>query len=152
MSNSRPFPPQLLMVIGLMVLSAVISIFTTKVLLKERNWDRHDEADGHQWLQETLELTPEQATRVNALEPTYREQRAQLQRDFQNRIEQLRQHLVQSESFTDDTRQAIHELHVVHGALQELSIRHYYDMLQVLPADKQEKLRDIASEALSTPQ
>lgn len=135
-----------------MVLSAIISILTTKVLLKQPRWERHDEVDGHQWLQETLALTPEQAASVNALEPEYREERARLQREFQERIEQLRQHLVQSEAFTDETRHAIHELHQVHGALQELSIRHFYDMLQVLPADKQAKLKDIASEALSTPQ
>lgn len=142
----------MLMVIGLMVLSAVISVFTTSVLLKEQNWDRHNETHGHQWLRDTLALTPEQAERVNALEPDYRAERARLQREFQERVEQLRQHLVESEAFTDETRHAIHELHQVHGALQELSIRHFYDMLHALPADKQAKLKDLASEALSTPQ
>jgi len=36
--------------------------------------------------------------------------------------------------------------------LQELSIQHYYDMLNVLPPEKQAKLRELAIKALSQPE
>lgn len=86
------------------------------------------------------------------MEPAYREERAKLQGDFQERILTLRDLIVGSDELTPEVRHAIHELHIVHGRLQELSINHYYEMMNALPADKQKRLKEIAVQALSTPE
>ncbi|MDA3874371.1 MAG: TolC family protein [Kiritimatiellae bacterium] len=51
-----------------------------------------------------------------------------------------------------EVEHAIHQLHEVHGELQNLSIVHFYKMISALPPEKQEKLRAMAVEALSQPE
>jgi Spy/CpxP family protein refolding chaperone len=97
-------------------------------------------------------LTAEEAAAGDEFEPEYRQQRAELQAQFQTKVEQLRKEITTSDEFSDRAKQMIHELHIIHGKLQELSIHHYYQMMHVLPAEKQAHLRDIAAKALSVPQ
>ncbi|MGJ8640261.1 MAG: periplasmic heavy metal sensor [Opitutaceae bacterium] len=140
------------LVFGLILVCIAVSSITSKLLTGQHDWQQHDHADGHQWLHKELNLTPEEAEAVDEFEPEYRQQRAALQAQFQAKVEQLRKEITTSDEFSDRAKQMIHELHIVHGQLQELSIHHYYQMMHVLPADKQARLRDIAAKALSVPQ
>lgn len=137
---------------GLILLCVIVSAVTSNLLTSSADWSKHDELDGHQWLQDELNLSPEELAAINAFEPEYRQNRAALQKQFQSKIEELRQEIVSSDEFSGEAEVIIHELHVIHGQLQELSIRHYYQMMQVLPPEKQERLRNIAAKALSVPQ
>ncbi|MGE9290633.1 MAG: periplasmic heavy metal sensor [Puniceicoccales bacterium] len=140
------------LVIALIVLCVMVSAITLQLMPRESDWSRHDESGGHQWLHQELDLTPEEAARVDELEPEYRLQRTELQDEFQAKIAELRQEIVVSDEFSPQVAELIHELHIIHGQLQELSIRHYFQMMQVLPVEKQALLRDIAARALSVPQ
>lgn len=140
------------LVFGLIIVCVGVSSITSKFLSDQADWQQHDHANGHQWLYEELNLTPEEASAVDEFEPEYRQQRAELQAQFQAKVEQLRQEITTSDEFSDQARKMIHELHIIHGQLQELSIHHYYQMMHVLPAEKQAHLRDIAAKALSVPQ
>ncbi len=136
----------------LIVFCVGISYFVTGLMVRNgQSWE-HDEEHGHHWLHEELGLTAEETAAVDAFEPEYRRDRAKLLAEFNERIANLRGLLVERESYSSDVDAAIHELHGVHGALQELSIRHYYDMMSVLPPEKKEKLRKLAVEALSEPE
>lgn len=140
------------LVFGLIIVCVGVSSITSKFLSSQPDWQRHDHANGHQWLHEELNLTTEEAGAVDEFEPEYRQQRAELQAQFQTKVDQLRKEITTSDEFSDRAKQMIHELHIIHGKLQELSIHHYYQMMHVLPAEKQAHLRDIAAKALSVPQ
>ena len=140
------------LIFGLIILCVAVSSITSKFLLGQADWQQHDNANGHQWLHEELNLTAEEAAAVDEFEPEYRQQRAELQAQFQTKVEQLRKEITKSDEFSDRAKQMIHELHIIHGKLQELSIHHYYQMMHVLPAEKQAHLRYIAAKALSVPQ
>ncbi|NBD38820.1 MAG: periplasmic heavy metal sensor [Verrucomicrobia bacterium] len=140
------------LVAALLAVCVVVSLLTASMVKGDGDRDRHEEADGHQWLRQELDLTDEQAAAIDAFEPEYRRERARLQQQFEARIEQLREAIMASDEFSPQVRERIHELHVVHGRLQELSIRHYYRMLGVLPPEKQDRLRRLAGKALSVPQ
>ncbi len=151
MNASGPFRtalPVLLLVIGL---CAVVSYLTTRWALRDSSW-RHDDPHGHAWLSQELDLTPEQTEAINSFDAAYRAERARRQDDFRQRIARLRDMLMTHDRFTPEVGDAIHQLHLVHGDLQELSIRHFYDMLSVLPPEKQARLRSLAGEALSEPE
>ena len=136
----------------LVVVCAGVSYFVTGLMVRrEQSWE-HDEEHGHDWLHEELNLTLTEIAAVDAFEPDYRRDRAKLLADFNGQIAKLRGLLVERESYSAEVDAAIHELHGVHGALQELSIRHYYDMMSVLPPEKKEKLRKLAVEAISEPE
>lgn len=140
------------LVAALLAVCVVVSLLTASMVEGDGGWERHEEANGHQWLRQELDLTADQAAAIDAFEPAYRRERAQLQRQFEERIEQLRQAIMASEEFSPQVAESIHDLHIVHGRLQELSIRHYYQMMSVLPPDKQDRLRNLAGKALSVPQ
>lgn len=137
---------------GLIVLCIIVSSITSSFLIKEKDWSHHDEENAHQWLHKELNLSPEEEGAIDVFELEYRHERAVLQEQFQLKIEDLREHIIHSDDFSEEAKLKIHELHIVHGQLQELSIRHYYQMLHVLPPDKQAKLRKLAVSALSIPQ
>lgn len=143
------------LVIWISVLLAVcvgVSYFVTRLMVgSDPSW-KHVEAHGHHWLHEQLALTEEEVEAVDAFEPNYRSERSRLLAEFDSRIEKLRELLVEQDRFSPQVNASIHELHAVHGALQELSIRHYYDMMSVLPPEKKERLKKLAVEALSEPE
>lgn len=138
--------------VSLILLAGLGSFLTLKIMNRGTDWSHHDEPNGHQWLHEELNLTADEAAAVDAFEPAYRERRVKLMETFHNKIRNLQKLLVSSSAYSMEVEHAIHELHLVHGDLQELSIRHYFQMMSVLPPEKQEHLKQIATEALSTPE
>jgi Spy/CpxP family protein refolding chaperone len=134
---------------GMILICVVVSFLTTRLMVNKSDWSQHD---GHQWLHQELDLSDKEAAKIDALEPEYRKERAELEEDFQQRILMLRDLIVNSQELTPEVRHAIHELHIVHGQLQELSIKHYYEMMNALPKDKHIRLKEIAVQALSIPE
>jgi Spy/CpxP family protein refolding chaperone len=133
-----------------MATASLVTLVTLE-LMPKADWNQHDQADGHLWLHEELGLTAEEAAAIDQFESPYREERSRLNAEFEKRIDRLASLLRESDGVTPEVTHAVHELHSVHGQLQELSIRHYFEMLSVLPPEKQAKLRQLAVEALSTP-
>lgn len=147
-------PPVLKTILCIAILISVCTVLTftiTNWLMGVKKW-QHDEPSGHQWLKQELSLNEEETVGINAFEAKYHKERAQLQKEFQEKIDVLAQLIRQGDAYSDEVNHAIHQLHDVHGRLQKLSIEHYYEMLSVLPPDKQEKLRNLAVEALSQPE
>ena len=137
---------------GIIIICVFVSFLTTRLIVDNSDRRQHDVEHGHQWLHQKLDLSDREAAKIDALEPEYRKERAELEEDFQQRILMLRDLIVNSQELTPEVRHAIHELHIVHGQLQELSIKHYYEMMNALPKDKQIRLKEIAVQALSIPE
>jgi hypothetical protein len=131
---------------------AGVSFFTAHWVMQGKEWKHDEPHHGHAWLHEELGLTADEAARIDVFEGGYRAQRAELQAEFNKRIENLAKIIRDNDSFSEEVTHAVHELHEVHGDLQNLAISHYYEMLSVLPSDKQEKLKALAVEALSQPE
>lgn len=129
-----------------------VSFVTTQWFSKSQNDWNHDMTHGHHWLHEALQLTEKEKAAIDAFEGDYRSDRERLIKEFDSRVGDLRQILVSTDQYVPEVDGAIHRLHEVHGDLQELSIQHYYDMLNVLPPEKQDKLRQLAVKALSQPE
>lgn len=136
---------------ALIAVCVVVSLLTARWVMRDTEW-RHDQPHGHDWLQQELGLDASEIARINAFEGDYRSARAELLKEFNARINELAELLRTTDSYSDEVTHSIHRLHEVHGRIQELSIEHYYDMLSVLPPDKQKALRDLAVNALSTPE
>jgi len=136
----------------LLVICVVVSLITSQwAMHRNASW-KHGDPHGHQWLHEELELTAQEMAAIDTFEGEYRRDRDALLLDFNTRVAELRQILVDQDSYLPEVDVAIHRIHEKHGKLQQLSIQHYYDMLSVLPPEKQEKLRQLAVKALSQPE
>ena len=151
MSNPRRPVLLVLFFLVLVLVSASVAILAVR-LIGPTEWSQHDEPHGHQWLHHELQLTDAEAARIDTFERPYRTARERLQEEFDERVQAIATLLKENDSATPEVTHAIHDLHRVHGALQQLAIEHYFDMLSVLPPDKQARLRNLAVEALSTPQ
>lgn len=134
----------------LLAVCSGVSLLTV-TCVKQSQWRQHDGPQGHAWLQKELGLTAEQTAAIDKFLPQYHSQRQQLQAEFDQRTAELAQILAGSSTYTDEVTHAVHRIHIVHGQLQELAIRHYFDMLSVLPPEQQNSLRNLAGEALSRP-
>lgn len=106
----------------------------------------------HGWLHEELGLTDEQSREIRSFEETYHERRRKLQAEFEAEKDRLAQLLRNQDADPQRVKRAVDALHEVHGQLQQVSIEHYYDLLEVLPPEKRKKLRQIAADALSEPE
>lgn len=137
---------------GVIIICVLVSFVTTRLIVDSSDWREQDAEHGYPWLHRKLDLSDAEAAAMDALEPEYRKERAELEKNFQRRILTLRDLIVNSQELTPEVRHAIHELHIVHGQLQELSIKHYYKMMNALPEDKQTRLKEIAAQALSIPE
>ena len=134
------------------VLIAVITCVVTMSLLEHDNKRFHQGDENHQWLHAQLNLNDEEDAKFHALEKDYKIKRLELEKLFYQEQEKLAKILRENDAFSPEVTQAIHNLHVVHGELQSLCIVHYYDMLAVLPDKKKDKLRALATDALSRPE
>ncbi len=138
------------LILVLVVLCSGVSYLTVTIVNSRRS--AQNQPAGHQWLHDKLQLTAGEIERIDVFEGDYHSKRAELQSQFQAHIEKLAQTLRASDSYSPEVTAIVHELHAVHGQIQQLAIEHYYDMLSVLPPAKKEKLRQLAVEALSQPQ
>lgn len=147
--QSAPFA-LLVFALAMIVACSVAAFVVARIAI--HNAETRESPVSHRWLHDRLELTTEQERELNAMEAVYQEDRALLQKDFEAAKQHLAQILSSTDAYDERVTHAVHEIHRVHGALQELAIRHYYDMLSHLPEDKQARLREMAVQALSEPQ
>jgi hypothetical protein len=114
---------------------------------------RHDAGvEPHVWLGEELGLTADEIEGLAQFEAGYRAQKAQVQHEFELRMQSLADAIIRNHELTDDVLHAVHALHETHGELQVLSIEHYYIILAAIPESKRQRLRELAVHALSKPQ
>ena len=141
----------LVFVAVVMVVCCAVAYLVADWVSQTQSW-QHDQEHGHEWLRQETGLNDAEFAAIDAFEAGYREQRAELLAKYREQMGSLRDLLVERDDFTPEVQHAIHDLHLVHGELQELSIRHYYDMLSVLPPEKKDRLRNVAADALSEPE
>lgn len=157
-SNGTPPPLKRFFLLSLIIATVLgtcvgLSILASQwVMASQADWNQHEQMHGHQWLREQLRLTETESAAIDAFEGDYRREKEALTAQFDARIAELRTLLAGQDAYSPEVDTAIHRLHEVHGALQKLSIRHYYDMMGVLPPDKQAMLRELAVKALSQPE
>ncbi|KAF0094918.1 MAG: hypothetical protein E1N59_1346 [Puniceicoccaceae bacterium 5H] len=137
--------------VGIGYLTADLASLAMHQMMERPQW-KHDQPHGHRWLHDELGLTDEEAARIDVFEADYRQRRRELETEFDQRMAELAELIRANDSYTPEVTHAVHALHAVHGELQQLAIEHYYQMLSVLPPEKQQRLRDLAVEALSQPE
>jgi Spy/CpxP family protein refolding chaperone len=154
MSVEQKYPLKLLMqavlVLGLVALTAVGS---SLMVLRWMGQPVEDHS-AHQLVPfyEQLNLSPLKLEEVRLIDAGFERAREPLILEFQKVMRDLAKMLEQEESFTAEIDERVKEVHRIHGGLQELSIRRYFAVMEVLPPEQQEELRKIASTALSQPQ
>lgn len=135
----------LLAIIGV---CAIASTMTALWVMK-----RHDslEKRDHDWLHVELGLEEGEIPELESLEKSYGAETNILIGEMQVLKAALSNQLLTKSEEDEELVATVREIHLTHGQLQELSIRHYFDMLSILPEAKRRRLRELAVESLSNP-
>lgn len=150
--------PKRLRLAGLIFFPVFLAALSALSAYGTVRWARTASADtpqgstGHAWIHRELDLTDGELASISRMEQSYHADRERLLREFDRRIRHLAGLLRTEEGMTEEVKRSIHQVHGVHGSLQEISIVHFFDMIEILPPEKQEKLRSLAARALSEPE
>lgn len=109
------------------------------------------EPAGTEWLYDRLGIDATKVSGIEDLELQYAEQRSRLIGEMEAVQARLAAQLRVKSEADAEVVETIERIHDVHGRLQELSIRHYFDLLRLLPEEQQLRLRSLAAQSLSTP-
>ncbi len=106
---------------------------------------------GMEWLHERLGIDATQVAGLEDLELRYSEQRSRLMSEMEALQARLATQLRVKSEADAEVVETIEQIHGVHGGLQELSVRYYFDLLRLLPDEQQTRLRRLAAQSLSKP-
>lgn len=121
-------------------------VFSTLVLRPDGQKGSHAKSTY-----EHLNLSAEEQEWVDQVYARFEAERISRLEEFHRLQGELAKLLQEEEEYSERVSDTVKQLHVVHADLQEVSIRRFFAVLDVLPAEKRMELRQLAAEALSQP-
>ena len=113
-------------------------------------WANHDADTGlHAFVHDELTLTNEQKQRLEALEARFAVERARLDASARAANAQLAQAMEAEHEYGPRVGAAIDKVHARMGDLQKATVRHVFDMREILDPDQQRRFDQQVSKALT---
>ena len=113
-------------------------------------WANHEEANSlHLFVHEELSLTAEQEQRLDALEARFAVEQARLEASLRAANARLAQAMEAEHEYGPEVVAAIDDVHAQMGELQNATVRHVFNMRELLDAEQQLQFDRKVSEALT---
>jgi len=113
-------------------------------------WYAEERAGGlHQFVHDELELSAEQSSKLDALEARYAIQKAELEASLRESNLRLAEAIEAEHHFGPAVSAAIDDVHEEMEALQKATLRHVFDMRELLDPEQQVLFDRQVSEALT---
>ena len=113
-------------------------------------WSNDDAEDSlHQFVHDELSLTADQEERLDALEARFAVEQARLEASARAANAQLAQAMETEHEYGPEVSAAIDEVHARMGELQKATVRHVFDMREILDPDQQLEFDRKVSAALT---
>jgi 2C-methyl-D-erythritol 2,4-cyclodiphosphate synthase len=110
----------------------------------------HEEANSlHLFVHEELSLTAEQEQRLDALEARFAVEQARLEASLRAANARLAQAMEAEHEYGPEVAAAIDDVHAQMGELQKATVRHVFNMRELLDAEQQIQFDRKVSEALT---
>lgn len=139
------FLPIVLALVVVAVISAASSWLTIRIL----NHDTTDiSADYHQWIHDQLNLTEDQERRLAGSEQRYEEARRHCEKLIAIANVELAEAIRRDQIYSPAVERSVSEIHDAMGQLQRATLKHIFEMKEVLDPDQYERLMDLTEEAL----
>lgn len=135
-------------VLAIVAICAVACTITALWVIRS---ERTDHSDGHDWIHEELGIAEGDFPELDKLEVAFDDRHNELTGEMRVAQAELSNQLLTKSEADPVVVAAIHKIHDIHGQLQELSVRHYFDMLRILPESKRQRLRELAAKSLAAP-
>ena len=113
-------------------------------------WANHEAGSGlHDFVHDELTLTTDQEQRLDALEARFAVERARLEGSARAANARLAQAMENEHEYGPEVSAAIDEVHARMGDLQKATVRHVFDMREILEPDQQRQFDRKVSDALT---
>ena len=113
-------------------------------------WANHEADSGlHEFVHDELTLTTDQEQRLDALEGRFGVERARLEGSARAANARLAQAMEIEHEYGPEVSAAIDEVHARMGDLQKATVRHVFDMREILEPDQQRQFDRKVSDALT---
>ena len=113
-------------------------------------WSNNDaEGSLHQFVHDELSLAADQEQRLDALEARFAVEQARLEASARAANAQLAQAMETEHEYGPEVSAAIDEVHARMGDLQKATVRHVFDMREILDPDQQLQFDRKVSAALT---
>ena len=103
----------------------------------------------HQFVHDELELSPEQNSRLEALESRYAVEKSELEASLRAANARLARAMEPEHEYGPEVSAAIDDVHEKMGALQKATVRHVFDMRELLDPDQKLLFDRQVSDALT---
>ena len=114
-------------------------------------WIYNEQDAGlHQFVHDELELTPEQSSDLDALEARYATEKAELEASLRASNARLAKAMESEHELGPGVVAAIDDVHENMGALQKATVRHVFDMRELLDPQQQVLFDRLVSAALTS--
>jgi len=132
--------------ISMLGICVIVSVVTASWVLRD---ETSQEVLDHHWIHEELGLDEEDVPELEEMEVVYSADKNKLLGELAVLQARLSQQLLEKSEADEEISETVKKIHHVHGKIQELGIKHYFDMISILPEPKQRRLRELAVDALS---
>ena len=113
-------------------------------------WANHEAGSGlHDFVHDELTLTTDQEQRLDALEARFAVERARLEGTARAANARLAQAMENEHEYGPEVSAAIDEVHARMGDLQKATVRHVFDMREILEPEQQRQFDRKVSDALT---
>ena len=113
-------------------------------------WANHEAGSGlHDFVHDELTLTTDQEQRLDALEARFAVERARLEGSARVANARLAQAMENEHEYGPEVSAAIDEVHARMGDLQKATVRHVFDMREILEPEQQRQFDRKVSDALT---
>ena len=113
-------------------------------------WANHEAGAGlHDFVHDELTLTADQEQRLDALEARFAVERARLEGSARAANARLAQAMENEHEYGPEVSAAIDEVHARMGDLQKATVRHVFDMREILEPEQQRQFDRKVSDALT---
>lgn len=113
-----------------------------------RSFNISTDHDAHNWLHKQLQLTAEQEQKLEPIENRFHESESTLMANIQKANQKLAKAIAEDKRYSENVTKAVEDIHHAQGALQKLTIEHFFEMQTVLTPAQIDKLNRLATDAL----
>lgn len=104
--------------------------------------------DSHDKLHAQLALTAQQEQQLQLVERQFMVNKTLLEATIRAENAKLGELVIQDKRYSDDISSVVGKIHAAQGSLQQLTLKHLFDMQQVLDPSQASKLNQMAADAL----
>lgn len=135
-----------LLILVILVVS-FFSLFLGQKIIR-KNYESHNHHDAHLYLHEQLNINQKQEAELAKLEAKYQKDKKFLEETMRLANMELANNISRDKSYSQEVQSSVDKIHKAMGELQKLTLKHLFNMQDILDDNQDKKLIELITESL----